>query len=86
LNDPSPNVRAAAIHGVFHIVALFWEVIPAHVVKELVTKMVSKNNASTAISWLGPFFVRLAYTGFSNPIVFRFIFVIKCFLQTPISM
>jgi hypothetical protein len=69
LNDPSPNVRAAAIHGVFHIVALFWEVIPAHVVKELVTKMVSKNNTSTAISWLGLFFVRLVY-GFFKTLLF----------------
>lgn len=41
LNDPSPTVRATAVHGVFHIVALFWEVIPAHVVKELLTKIVS---------------------------------------------
>ncbi|XP_028391007.1 condensin-2 complex subunit G2-like [Dendronephthya gigantea] len=39
LNDPSPDVRATAVHGVFHIVALFWEVIPAHVVKELVSKI-----------------------------------------------
>ena len=41
LNDPSPTVRATAVHGVFHIVALFWEVIPAHVIKELFSKIVS---------------------------------------------
>ncbi|CAB3996367.1 Condensin-2 complex subunit G2, partial [Paramuricea clavata] len=39
LNDPSPTVRVTAVHGVFHIVTLFWEVIPAHVVKELVSKI-----------------------------------------------
>lgn len=38
-------MRATAVHGVFHIVALFWEVIPAHVVKELVNKIVSFENS-----------------------------------------
>ena len=46
MNDPSPDVRATAVHGVFHIVTLFWEVIPAHVVKELVSKIVSHERNS----------------------------------------
>ena len=42
LDDPSPNVRATAVHGVFQITALYWEWIPAHIVKELITKIVSR--------------------------------------------
>ncbi|XP_046846432.1 condensin-2 complex subunit G2-like isoform X2 [Xenia sp. Carnegie-2017] len=39
LDDPFPTVRSTAVHGVFNILSLYWEVIPAHVVKELLFKV-----------------------------------------------
>ena len=40
LEDPHPTVRATAIHGVCRITGIFWELIPAHIIKMFVTKLV----------------------------------------------
>ena len=40
LEDPCPTVRATAIHGVCRITGVFWELIPAHVIKMFLTTLV----------------------------------------------
>ena len=41
LSDPSQVVRATAVHGVARIAGVYWELIPAHTVKDLISKLVS---------------------------------------------
>ena len=40
LGDAHPTVRATAIHGVCRITGVFWELIPAHIIKMFLTKLV----------------------------------------------
>ena len=43
LEDPCPTVRATAIHGVCRITGIFWELIPAHIIKTFITTLVRAN-------------------------------------------
>ena len=40
LEDASPVVRATAVHGVARIAGVYWELIPSHTVKNLISKLV----------------------------------------------
>ncbi|XP_048579547.1 condensin-2 complex subunit G2 isoform X2 [Nematostella vectensis] len=41
LEDPSPIVRATGVHGVCRIAGVFWELIPVHTVKSLITRLIT---------------------------------------------
>ncbi|PFX30456.1 Condensin-2 complex subunit G2 [Stylophora pistillata] len=41
MEDPHPTVRATATHGVCRITGVFWELIPAHIIKMFLTKLYS---------------------------------------------
>ncbi|XP_022782675.1 condensin-2 complex subunit G2-like [Stylophora pistillata] len=42
MEDPHPTVRATATHGVCRITGVFWELIPAHIIKMFLTKLVTE--------------------------------------------
>ncbi|KAL9966949.1 hypothetical protein ACROYT_G025098 [Oculina patagonica] len=42
LEDPCPTVRATAIHGVCRITGIFWELIPAHIIKMFLTTLITE--------------------------------------------
>lgn len=44
LEDPCPTVRATAIHGVCRITGIFWELIPAHIIKMFLTTLVRETH------------------------------------------
>jgi len=44
LEDPCPTVRATAIHGVCRITGVFWELIPAHIIKMFLTTLVRETH------------------------------------------
>lgn len=41
LEDPCPTVRATAIHGVCRITSVFWELIPAHIIKMFLSTLIT---------------------------------------------
>ncbi|XP_027038917.1 condensin-2 complex subunit G2-like [Pocillopora damicornis] len=50
LGDAHPTVRATAIHGVCRITGVFWELIPAHIIKMFLTKLVTELAFDTSSS------------------------------------
>ncbi|XP_073235471.1 condensin-2 complex subunit G2-like [Porites lutea] len=50
LEDPCPTVRATAIHGVCRITGVFWELIPAHVIKMFLTTLINELAFDTSSS------------------------------------
>ncbi|XP_029192981.2 condensin-2 complex subunit G2-like [Acropora millepora] len=50
LEDPCPTVRATAIHGVCRVTGVFWELIPAHVIKMFLTTLITELAFDTSSS------------------------------------
>jgi len=50
LEDPCPTVRATAVHGVCRITGVFWELIPAHIIKMFLTTLITELAFDTSSS------------------------------------